>query len=122
MNNLLSLCIIYARMDIGSNIKQIRELKNFSQEYVAQELGVSQSTYARIESGSVIPKIDRLQRIAEILEVDISILLNTTNVFNIVFNAAANQSGYINNQNNSILDIEQLRRIIQEEIKNSSVM
>jgi transcriptional regulator with XRE-family HTH domain len=57
---------------MGSNIKQIRELRNYSQEYAAQELGISQSTYARIESGAIISKIDRLQRIAEILKIDIS--------------------------------------------------
>ena len=104
-------------MNIGNNIKQIRELRNYSQEYMAQELGISQSTYARIESGTVIPKVDRLQRIAEILEIDISFLLNTTNVFNLVFNATANQSGYINNQNNNNIDIEMIRKIIQEELE-----
>ena len=103
-------------MSIGANIKQIRELRNLSQEHVAQELGVSQASYARIESGSVSPKIDRLLRIAEVLEVDLSTLLNTTSVFNIIFNATANQSGYINSQSNSIIDIELLRKIIREEL------
>jgi len=104
-------------MNISDNIKKVRELRNFSQEYVAQELGISQSSYARIESGEVIPKIDRLQRIAEILEVDMSMLLNTTNIFNIVFNATANQSGYINNQSNNVVDIELIRKIIREELE-----
>ena len=104
-------------MNISDNIKKVRELRNFSQEYVAQELGISQSSYARIESGEVIPKVDRLQRIAEILDVDISFLLNTTNVFNLVFNATANQSGYINNQNNNVIDIEVVRKIIREELE-----
>jgi transcriptional regulator with XRE-family HTH domain len=117
-NNLLSLHIIYAKMNIGSNIKQIRELKNYSQEYMARELEISQPAYARIENGTVIPKIDRLQRIADILEIDISFLLNTTNVFNLIFNATANQSGYINNQSNYNIDIEMVRKIIQEEMKN----
>jgi len=117
MNKLLSLHIIYAEMNIGSNIKQIRELRKYSQEYVAQELGITQPSYARIESGATIPKIDRLQRIAEILEIDMSFLLNTTNVFNLVFNATANQSGYINSQSNHVVDIEMLRKIIQEELK-----
>ena len=103
-------------MNIGDNIKKIRELKNYTQEHVALELGLSQATYARIESGETIPKIDRLQRIAEILEVDISTLLNS-NVFNIIFNATANQSGYIQNQTNNSVDIELIRKIIQEEIK-----
>ena len=63
------------------------------------------------------PKIDKLQRIAEILEVDMSTLLNTTNVFNIVFNATANQSGYnINNQSNNVIDVEMIRKIIREEL------
>jgi len=105
-------------MNIGDNIKKIRELKNYSQEYVAQELGISQSTYARIESGTIVPKIDRLQRIAEILDIDVSFLLSTSNVFNIVFNATAHQnSGYVNNQNNNVLDIELLRQIIREELE-----
>jgi len=102
-------------MSVGTNIKQIRELQNLTQEYVAQELGMSQASFARIESGSVIPKVDRLQRIAEILNVDVSTLLSTTNVFNIIFNATANQSGYINNQSNMV-DVEMIRRIIREEM------
>jgi len=103
-------------MNIGNNIKQIRELKNLTQEYVANEIDVSQSTYARIESGTLIPKVDRLQRIANVLEVDLSTLLSTTNIFNFSFNKTS-QSGYINNQNNSAIDIEMLRKIIQEEIE-----
>jgi transcriptional regulator with XRE-family HTH domain len=104
-------------MNIGTNIKNIREIKNFSQEYMASEIDVSQSTYARIESGTAIPKIDRLQRIAEVLEVDLSTLLSTTNIFNFTFSKTANQSGYINNQTNNAIDIEMLRKIIQEELK-----
>ena len=109
MNNLF-------KMSIGNNIKQIRELKNYSQEYIAQELEISQASYARIESGTTVPKIDRLQRIAEILEVDISTLLNT-NVFNIIFNEVAHQSGYIQTQTNNTIDLEMIRKIIQEEIQ-----
>jgi len=102
-------------MSIGTNVKQIRELKNLTQEYVAQELGVSQSSFARMESGSVVPKVDKLQRIAEILEVDISTLLQTINVFHLISNAAANQSGYINNQNVTV-DVELIRNLIREEL------
>jgi transcriptional regulator with XRE-family HTH domain len=105
-------------MNIGNNIKNIRELKNFSQEYVATEIGLSQPQYARIESGNAIPKIDRLQRIAEVLEVDLSTLLSTTNIFHFNFNKTAHQSGYyINSQTTNTIDIEMLRRIIQEELK-----
>ena len=103
--------------DIARNIKQIRELRNFTQEHVAAELGISQPAYAKIEQGITMLKIDRLQEIADILEVDLSTLLNTTNIFNIVFNSTANQSGYINTQNVSNIDIEAIRRLIKEEIQ-----
>jgi transcriptional regulator with XRE-family HTH domain len=120
LNNLLSLRIIYAKMNIGTNIKNIRELKNLTQEYLAGEIEVSQATYARIESGASIPKIDKLQRIAEVLEVDLSTLLSTTNIFNFHFDKSPNPNGYINNQTNNSIDIEMLRKIIREEIKSFS--
>ena len=104
--------------DIARNIKQIRELKSFTQEYMAQELDISQPAYVKIEKGLTILKIDRLQRIADILEVDVSTLLNTTNIFNIVFHAQAIQSGYINTQNNTnMVDIETIRKIVCEIIE-----
>ncbi|MDR2206691.1 MAG: helix-turn-helix transcriptional regulator [Flavobacteriaceae bacterium] len=102
--------------NVARNIRQIRELKNFTQEHMADQLGISQPQYAKIEKGSAILKIDRLQEIADILEVDLAALLTTNNIFNFVFNSTANQSGYyINNQHNS-MDIEMLRTIIKEEI------
>ena len=106
--------------DIARNIKQIRELKNFTQEYMAEQLGISQPSYAKIEQGGTVLKIDRLQQIADILEVELTTLLSTTNIFNIVFNATAtNQNGYVNNQNISSIDIEIIRKIIKEELENS---
>jgi transcriptional regulator with XRE-family HTH domain len=104
-------------MEFYKNIKQIREFKNISQEFMAHELEISQSTYAKIESGQLIPKVDRLQQIANILEVDLSTLLNSTNNFTINFNSTANQSGYINNQNNTVIDVDVIRQIIQEELQ-----
>jgi len=105
-------------MNIGTNIKNIRELKNFSQEYVASEIEVSQSTYSRIENGTSPIRIDTLQRIADVLEVDLSTLLSTTNIFH--FKDATNQYGYINNQTNNTVDMDTLRKIIQEELKKLS--
>lgn len=106
-------------MNISENIKRIRELKKFSQEYMAHKLEISQSSYAKLENGQISPKVDRLERIAEILEVDLSTLLNTTNNFSFTFNSEANQSGYINHQHNMNMDIQMLRKIIREEIDKS---
>ncbi|QAR31736.1 XRE family transcriptional regulator [Ornithobacterium rhinotracheale] len=51
-------------------IKQIRELKNLSQEYVASELGISTRAYSKIETGETQLNINRLNEISSILEVD----------------------------------------------------
>jgi transcriptional regulator with XRE-family HTH domain len=104
-------------MKIGENIQLIREAKNFSQEYMSQSLGISQPSYSKIESGQVVPKTDRLQQIANILEVDLLTLLNTANTFTFTFNSVANQSGYISNQTNNSIDMEILKKIIQETVR-----
>jgi len=115
LNNLLFSRIIYAKMNIGNNIKQIRELNNFTQGYVADEIEVSQPTYSRIENGATPIKIETLQRIAEVLEVDLNTLLSTTKIFN--FDKTANQCDFIQNQTNNNIDMDMLRKIIQEELK-----
>jgi transcriptional regulator with XRE-family HTH domain len=50
-------------------IKQIRELKNLTQEYVAQQLGLSTRAYSKIETGETQLTINRLNEISAILEV-----------------------------------------------------
>ena len=57
-------------VSIGENVKTIRELKNYSQEFMALKLKISQSTYSRIESGK--NKIDDklLSHLSEIFEID----------------------------------------------------
>ena len=52
-----------------TKIKQIRELKNFTQEYVAQKLGLSTRAYSKIETGETQLTINRLNEISAILEV-----------------------------------------------------
>ena len=55
-------------------IRRIRLEKSFSQEYMANELGISQSQYGKIENGVVKLSYERLQKIARVLEADINSL------------------------------------------------
>lgn len=50
-------------------IKTIRELRGFSQEYLADKLGIAQNTYSKIESGQTKLTADMLKNVAEILGV-----------------------------------------------------
>ena len=54
---------------IGNNIKNIRELKNLTQEFVAEKLDISQSAYSRLEKGEIKISKEKLVQIAEVLEV-----------------------------------------------------
>lgn len=57
-------------MKIGNRIKKLREFKNYTQEWMALQLGLSQPAYSKIEKGDVSISVDKLIAIAEILEVN----------------------------------------------------
>ena len=53
---------------ILQNIKKIRELKNYRQEFIADELNLSPRAYAKIEKGETALTFNRFFRNASILE------------------------------------------------------
>ena len=55
-------------MNIGHNIKKIRELKGYGQKYVAGQLGIHQATYSKLETGPEKMTMDTLQKIAEVYD------------------------------------------------------
>ena len=57
-------------MKIGHKIRKIRDVKGYSQAYVAMKLGMSQTNYSKIEQGKSSPNLERLQKISEVLEID----------------------------------------------------
>jgi len=59
-------------------------LRNYSQEYLADRLGISQVSYSRIEKGQTKLDLERMQQIAAVLEVDPMMLLSFDESF--VFN------------------------------------
>ncbi|WP_228438563.1 helix-turn-helix domain-containing protein [Chryseobacterium pennae] len=55
---------------IGNKIKNIRELKNFTQEYMAEKLDISQAAYSKLEKGDIKVSSEKLCQIAKILDVN----------------------------------------------------
>ena len=51
-------------------IKQLRELKNYTQEHMATQLGLSTRAYSKIESGETQLTINRLNEISRILGIE----------------------------------------------------
>ncbi|MFT4030873.1 MAG: helix-turn-helix transcriptional regulator [Siphonobacter sp.] len=60
---------------ILNKIRAIRLEKGFSQEYMGFSLSISQTSYSRIEAGSVNLEVKQLYNIAGVLEVDVELLL-----------------------------------------------
>lgn len=63
-------------LKVYKNIKKIRELKNFTREYIAGELGMSTSGYGKIERGEVDLTVTKITKLATILEVSVSFIFN----------------------------------------------
>lgn len=57
--------------EINLKIKQLREMRSYTQEYMADQLRISNSTYSRIETGLQDITVSRLAEIADILKVEI---------------------------------------------------
>jgi transcriptional regulator with XRE-family HTH domain len=80
---------------IITNIKTIRESKNYSEGYIAEKVGISQSTYNRKENGEGDFTLSELLKLGEVLEVSVSkfIDMDLAKVINQYHNQ--DQSGYI---------------------------
>lgn len=61
---------------VGETIRKLRTLKGYSQESMAQQLGLSPNGYAKIERDETDISLKRLEAIADILKVDIFKILN----------------------------------------------
>ncbi|MCO5258511.1 MAG: helix-turn-helix domain-containing protein [Crocinitomicaceae bacterium] len=54
---------------IGGKIRQLRELKGYSQEYIANQMGISQRAYSKLETSETKLDWEKLTKISEILEI-----------------------------------------------------
>jgi len=60
---------------VAGNIRKIREHRNYTQDYLAAKLTISQNAYSKIELGYSKLTLDRLFQIAIILEVKVMQLI-----------------------------------------------
>lgn len=78
-------------------IKEIRKLKGYSHEYIAHELDISQVAYSKLEKNETKLTVERLYKLAEIMEAPITDFLDVKP--NNVFHQNNNNRGtFIGNQ------------------------
>ena len=97
---------------IGEKIRLLREKKGFTQKEIAEHLNISQSTYARIETGESNSWASYLERLCNLLNVSPSELFNT-DTFILNKNKGDALNGHIINQLSEKL-IEQYEARIKE--------
>lgn len=92
-------------MILGHKIKKIRELKDLTQEFMASELGLNQSAYSKIESGTSDVAYSKLEKIASVfgMKVEDIVGFNEQMVFN-VMNNQNGQNGLVINNNTPASD------------------
>jgi transcriptional regulator with XRE-family HTH domain len=106
------------KKEIGQKIRQIRELKGYSQEYIASKLGVSQRAFSKIETNETKVDWQKITKIAEILEIEPLDIVSFDD--NLVFNNC-NQSGkfeqFINQLPEKLMEQYDMRiKALEEEV------
>lgn len=77
-----------ADFNFGENLRNIRQQKGFSQEFLATSLNISQAKYSRIERQSAIPDYQLICNMAQILDTPLTQLVPLTYQQNLVLLAA----------------------------------
>jgi transcriptional regulator with XRE-family HTH domain len=59
------------RIRFGKQLRQIRRVKDITQEKLAEEIGVSAEFISNMERGKAAPSFETLEKLANVLETDI---------------------------------------------------
>jgi transcriptional regulator with XRE-family HTH domain len=96
-----------SKQNLGNKIKKLRELKNLTQSYMASELGITQSTYSKIEIGEIDISFSKLEKISEVLEMSPEEIFtfNENMIFNVMHNLNGN-NGYVINKGLSETEVQ----------------
>lgn len=91
-------------------IKELREERNWSQEQMAERLGMSKNGYAKIERGESLPSLERLDEIAKVFDVSVLELIRVSDK-NVVLQTQNHHANYHYNHyaNNETLQAENER-------------
>jgi transcriptional regulator with XRE-family HTH domain len=67
---------MYNNATIATNVKNARLNKNYSQDYIAGKLNISQNAYSKVELGQTKITLERLSIIADVLQVELVKLID----------------------------------------------
>lgn len=100
-------------MTTQTNLRQLRAQKHLTQEQMAEKIGMSKNGYGKIERGETQLKIEKLEQIANIFNVEMNDLLKEKSDVNLLL--GDNYSNFQNNYYNQNQEIEKLQLIIEHQ-------
>ena len=62
---------------LSDNLMMLRNIHGFSQEEIAEKIGISRQAYAKWESGTTIPDVEKCSRLADVYGTTIDGLIRT---------------------------------------------
>lgn len=62
---------------LKDNLMMLRKLNGYSQEQIAEKIGISRQAYAKWENGATIPDIDKAALLADVYGVTLDSLMKT---------------------------------------------
>lgn len=65
---------------LKDNLVMLRKMNGYSQEEIAEKIGISRQAYAKWEKGLTIPDVEKCSLLAEVYETTIDSLIKTTTV------------------------------------------
>ena len=101
-------------MELSEKIKIMRDMNHWTQEDVAEKLGMSTTGYAKIERGETKLSLHKLEQIANIFNIDVLELMNTGGK-GIVFLMNENgdhSANYYSDSDNLASEIEKFKMIV----------
>ena len=103
-------------LSIGNKLRIARTVKGFSQDYVAKKLGISQQQYRRLENEDENSITwERLEKISNILETDLELILNLNK--NPIINSNINDCHQVGNLNATYQNIDFEREVYQKHLQ-----
>ncbi|MGR9047590.1 helix-turn-helix domain-containing protein [Halobacillus faecis] len=72
-------------MNFSNRLKRCRQIKkeenpNWTQDYIARQIGVARTTYTAYERGTKIPTLDTVNKIADLFDVSTDYLLGRSDI------------------------------------------
>jgi transcriptional regulator with XRE-family HTH domain len=96
-------------MSLADKLKELRNVRNWKQEYVADLMKIDRSTISRYENGKSIPPYQIVLQFADIFGVDKEYLIEELD--EMLKNANAS---YVLKENPEDLDMEMIRRLLAQ--------